>query len=49
MLSANPRLERELRLPIQEKLHTQNGGIPVRLLVSRIPSADALEIGQSAG
>jgi hypothetical protein len=35
MLSANVRLEGELRLALEEKLRTQNGGIPVRLLMSR--------------
>jgi 23S rRNA G2445 N2-methylase RlmL len=39
MLSANPRLERELRLPLEEKLRTQNGGIPVRLVMSRVAAA----------
>jgi len=39
MLSANPRLERELRLPLEERFRTQNGGIPVRLVTSRVPTA----------
>ena len=37
VLSANPRLETELRLPLEERLRTRNGGIPVRLLVSEVP------------
>jgi putative N6-adenine-specific DNA methylase len=37
VLSANPRLEKELRLPLEERLRTRNGGIPVRLLVSEVP------------
>jgi hypothetical protein len=37
MLSANLRLERELRLPLEERLRTRNGGIPVRLMVSEVP------------
>ena len=35
LLSANARLEGELRLPLEERLRTRNGGIPVRLMVSR--------------
>jgi putative N6-adenine-specific DNA methylase len=37
LLSANPRLERELRLPLEERLRTRNGGIPVHLMASRVP------------
>ena len=37
LLSANPRLEGELRLPLEERIRTRNGGIPVRLLVARVP------------
>jgi putative N6-adenine-specific DNA methylase len=37
LLSANPRLERELRLGLEERLRTRNGGIPVRLLTARVP------------
>jgi len=37
MLSANSRLERELRLPLHERLRTRNGGIAVRLLTSHVP------------
>jgi putative N6-adenine-specific DNA methylase len=32
LLSANPRLEAQLKLPLQELLRTRNGGIPVRIL-----------------
>jgi putative N6-adenine-specific DNA methylase len=38
MLSANARLERELRLSLRELFHTRNGGIPVRLLTATIPA-----------
>ena len=38
MLSANARLEKELRLSLRELLHTRNGGIPVRLLAATIPA-----------
>lgn len=37
MLSANLRLERELRLPLEERVRTRNGGIPVRLMVAQVP------------
>ena len=36
LLSANTRLEGELRLPLEERLRTRNGGIPVRLMLSRL-------------
>ena len=38
ILSANPRLDAELRLPLKERLKTQNGGIPVRLLTAEVPA-----------
>ena len=38
ILSANPRLDAELRLPLKERLKTQNGGIPVRLLTADVPA-----------
>lgn len=41
LLSANARLEGELRLPLEERIRTRNGGIPVRLMISRIPQRDA--------
>ena len=37
LLSASPRLERELRLPLKEAIRTRNGGIPVRVLRGTIP------------
>lgn len=37
MLSANERLERELRLPLEERLRTRNGGIAVRALTGTVP------------
>ena len=39
MLSANPRLDAELRLPLNERLQTRNGGIAVRLLTAGVPAA----------
>jgi putative N6-adenine-specific DNA methylase len=39
LLSANPRLERELRLGLKERLRTRNGGIPVRLLTANVPES----------
>ena len=38
ILSANPRLDAELHLPLKERLKTQNGGIPVRLLTADVPA-----------
>ena len=38
LLSANTRLEGELRLPLEERLRTRNGGIPIRLMISTVPS-----------
>ena len=37
LLSANTRLETELRLPLEERMRTRNGGIPVRLMISSVP------------
>ena len=37
ILSANPRLEAQLRLPLTERLRTRNGGIPVRVLTVDVP------------
>ena len=39
MLSANLRLDAELRLPLNERLQTRNGGIAVRLLTADVPAA----------
>ena len=39
LLSANPRLESELRLPLSARLRTRNGGIAVGVLVARLPDA----------
>jgi putative N6-adenine-specific DNA methylase len=39
LLSGNPRLDAQLRLPLHEKLRTRNGGIPVRLLVGEVPKS----------
>jgi putative N6-adenine-specific DNA methylase len=39
ILSANRRLEQELRLRLQERLQTRNGGIPVGLLTGRVPES----------
>jgi putative N6-adenine-specific DNA methylase len=40
MLSANERLERELRLGLQELLRTRNGGIPVGVMTGRVPERE---------
>ena len=37
MLSPDPALERQLRLPVRVVADTTNGGIPVRLIVGAIP------------
>jgi putative N6-adenine-specific DNA methylase len=37
MMSANPRLDSELRLALSERLRTRNGGIPVRVLIASVP------------
>ena len=37
LISANPRLEATLRLPLNERLRTRNGGIAVRVLTTHIP------------
>lgn len=37
MMSANPRLESEIRLALSERLRTRNGGIPVRVLMASVP------------
>jgi 23S rRNA G2445 N2-methylase RlmL len=41
LMSANPRLESELRLPLTERLRTRNGGIAVRVLTADVPDAAA--------
>jgi putative N6-adenine-specific DNA methylase len=40
MLSANERLERELRLRLQEVLHTRNGGIAVGVMTGTVPDRE---------
>ena len=40
-MSANPRLEAALRLPLKERLRTRNGGIAVRVLTTSVPDAVA--------
>jgi 23S rRNA G2445 N2-methylase RlmL len=40
LLAADRRLEGHTGLPLTEALHTQNGGIPVRLMVGRVPVAE---------
>lgn len=37
MLTANERLERELRLALEQRLRTRNGGIAVRVMTGTIP------------
>lgn len=39
ILSANRRLEQQLRLRMEERFQTRNGGIPVRLLTGRVPES----------
>jgi putative N6-adenine-specific DNA methylase len=41
MLTADRRLDAQLRLPLEEVLRTSNGGIPVRVVTSRIPASAA--------
>ena len=38
LLSADPRLEAQTRLPFEPRLTTSNGGIRVRLMVARVPA-----------
>ncbi|MFL5614637.1 MAG: class I SAM-dependent RNA methyltransferase [Gemmatimonadaceae bacterium] len=45
VLSANQRLERELRLRLENRLSTRNGGIPVRVL--KTPRASAKRVRSS--
>ena len=42
LLSANTRLETELRLPLKERMRTRNGGIPVRLMISTVSGREAV-------
>lgn len=37
MISADPRLEQQVGLRLEEALHTRNGGIPVRFAVGQVP------------
>lgn len=37
LLSPDPGLERQVGIPLQEALHTSNGGILVRLMAGRVP------------
>ena len=41
LLGADRRLDGQLRLPLEELLRTTNGGIPIRVLASRIPTGAA--------
>ena len=36
IVSADPKLDRQLGMPLEERVRTSNGGIPVRLLVGRV-------------
>jgi putative N6-adenine-specific DNA methylase len=38
LLGPDPALERQLRLPLAPALRTANGGLPVRVLVGRVPT-----------
>jgi 23S rRNA G2445 N2-methylase RlmL len=40
LVSADPQLERQLRLPLDPVLRTTNGGIKVRVLVAEVPGAN---------
>jgi putative N6-adenine-specific DNA methylase len=37
MLSADPGLERQVGIPMEARLGTRNGGIPVRIMVGQVP------------
>jgi len=37
LLSADPRLEHQLRIPLEHPIATRNGGIPVRIAVGSVP------------
>ena len=39
MLSAQPRLDAQLGFPLEERFHTRNGGIAVRLVVGKVPTS----------
>jgi hypothetical protein len=36
LLSPDPKLDRQLGIPVEEVLRTTNGGIPVRLIVGTV-------------
>jgi 23S rRNA G2445 N2-methylase RlmL len=38
LLSADRPLEHQTRLPFEDRLRTRNGGIPVHLVVARVPA-----------
>ena len=40
LLSPDPGLERQVGIALEERLRTSNGGIPVRLVVGRVPHED---------
>lgn len=40
LLSADPRLDGQVRLPFRDALRTRNGGIPVRVVVAEVPEPD---------
>ena len=40
LLSPDRALEGQVGIPLDEALRTSNGGIPVRLVVGRVPGAD---------
>ena len=37
LLSPDPALERQLRIPLRAAAATSNGGIPVRIMVGEVP------------
>ena len=48
LLSADPRLEEQTRLSFTQAIRTRNGGIPVRLVVARVPERTQTGLAESA-
>lgn len=49
LLSADPRLEEQTRLSFTQSVRTRNGGIPVRLMVARVPERTQIGLAESVG
>ena len=47
LLSADPRLEEQTRLSFTQAIRTRNGGIPVRLVVARVPERAPTDLTES--